>query len=54
LQEQTYADAALALGCALGTVRSRLHRAHEMLVKKLQHAAPALAGITGDAARCLS
>jgi len=25
-----------------------------MLVKKLQHAAPALAGITGDAARCLS
>ena len=54
LQEQTYADAALALGCAIGTVRSRLHRAHEMLVKKLQHAAPALAGITGDAARCLS
>ena len=54
LQEQTYADAAQALGCALGTVRSRLHRAHEMLVKKLQHTAPALAGISGDAARCLS
>ena len=54
LQEQTYADAALALGCALGTVRSRLHRAHEMLMKKLQHTAPALAGFSGDAARCLS
>ena len=54
LQEQTYADAAQALGCALGTVRSRLHRAHEMLVKKLQHSAPALAGLSGDAARCLS
>ena len=26
LQELTYADAAAALGCALGTVRSRLHR----------------------------
>ena len=54
LQEQTYADAAQALGCALGTVRSRLHRAHEMLMKKLQHTAPALAGFSGDAARCLS
>ena len=54
LQDQTYADAAQALGCALGTVRSRLHRAHEMLVKKLQHTAPALAGFSGDAARCLS
>ena len=54
LQEQTYADAAQALGCALGTVRSRLHRAHEMLMKKLQHTAPALAGFSGNAARCLS
>ena len=54
LQDQTYADAAQALGCALGTVRSRLHRAHEMLVKKLQHTAPALAGFSGGAARCLS
>lgn len=54
LQEQTYADAAQALGCALGTVRSRLHRAHDMLMKKLQHSAPALAGLSSNAARCLS
>ena len=54
LQEQTYADAAQALGCALGTVRSRLHRAHEMLTKKLKSTAPALIGVPGDAARCLS
>jgi RNA polymerase sigma-70 factor (ECF subfamily) len=54
LQELSYADAAVALGCALGTIRSRLHRAHEMLVRKLQHTAPALAGFSGDAARCLS
>jgi RNA polymerase sigma-70 factor (ECF subfamily) len=54
LQELSYADAAEALGCAIGTIRSRLHRAHEMLVRKLQNSAPALAGFSGDAARCLS
>jgi RNA polymerase sigma-70 factor, ECF subfamily len=54
LQELTYADAAQALGCALGTVRSRLHRAHEMLARKLQNTAPALSGFAGDTARCLS
>ena len=54
LQEQSYAQAAEALGCALGTVRSRLHRAHEMLMRKLQSTAPALSGFSGDAARCLS
>ena len=31
LQELSYADAADALGCALGTVRSRLHRGRAML-----------------------
>ena len=54
LQEQTYADAAQALGCALGTVRSRLHRAHDMLMRKLKNTAPTLAGLSNNAARCLS
>jgi len=54
LQEQTYADAAQALGCAIGTIRSRLHRAHDILMKKLKNTAPSLIGFTGDAARCLS
>jgi RNA polymerase sigma-70 factor, ECF subfamily len=54
LQELSYADAAIALGCALGTIRSRLHRAHEMLVRKLQNTAPALVGFPSDAARCVS
>jgi len=54
LQDLSYADAAAALGCALGTIRSRLHRAHEMLVKKLQRSAPTLVGFAGDAARCVS
>jgi len=35
LQELSYADAATALGCALGTVRSRLHRGRALLAKKL-------------------
>lgn len=53
LQDQTYAQAAEALECAIGTIRSRLHRAHEMLAKKLQGSAVA-PGISGLAARCLS
>jgi RNA polymerase sigma-70 factor, ECF subfamily len=36
LQELSYADAALALGCALGTVRSRLHRGRTLLARKLR------------------
>src|SRR5579859_865715 len=36
LHEMSYVDAAAALGCALGTVRSRLHRARAMLLEKLK------------------
>jgi len=54
LQEQSYADAAKAIGCAIGTIRSRLHRAHDMLSKKLQHSAAVAPGISGLTARCLS
>lgn len=35
LEEVDYADAALALGCPIGTVRSRLHRARALLLEKL-------------------
>jgi RNA polymerase sigma-70 factor, ECF subfamily len=35
LEELTYADAADALDCAIGTVRSRLHRARAMLAVRL-------------------
>ena len=34
LHEMSYADAAAAIGCAVGTVRSRLHRARGMLLEK--------------------
>jgi RNA polymerase sigma-70 factor (ECF subfamily) len=35
LQELTYADAAAALRCAVGTVRSRLHRGRALLARRL-------------------
>jgi RNA polymerase sigma-70 factor (ECF subfamily) len=36
LHEMTYADAAAALGCAIGTVRSRLHRGRALLSGRLR------------------
>jgi len=35
LEEMDYADAAVVLGCPIGTVRSRLHRARALLLDKL-------------------
>ena len=35
LQEVSYADAAMTLGCAIGTVRSRLHRGRALLAAKV-------------------
>jgi DNA-directed RNA polymerase specialized sigma24 family protein len=32
----TYEDAATQIGCSVGTVRSRLHRAHSLLAEKLK------------------
>src|SRR5471030_1674028 len=36
LQELSYADAAAVAGCAIGTVRSRLHRGRAMLAARLR------------------
>ena len=36
LQEMTYLEAASVLNCAVGTVRSRLHRARTLLLEKLR------------------
>ena len=44
LHELSYVDAADAIGCAIGTVRSRLHRGRAMLARRL-------CGQTGSAAR---
>jgi len=37
-QEMSYAEAAVVLDCAIGTVNSRLHRGHALLLKKLRGA----------------
>jgi RNA polymerase sigma-70 factor, ECF subfamily len=37
IQELSYEKAAEAIGCVVGTVRSRLHRAREILTKRLQN-----------------
>jgi len=36
LEERDYAEAAEILGCAIGTVRSRLHRARALLAEKMR------------------
>jgi RNA polymerase sigma-70 factor, ECF subfamily len=41
LDELSYEEAAAALDCPVGTVRSRLHRARAILVEKLRDAQPA-------------
>jgi len=38
LQEMSYVEAAQILGCAVGTVRSRLHRARALLIEKMRPA----------------
>jgi RNA polymerase sigma-70 factor (ECF subfamily) len=40
LDEMSYEDAAAALDCPVGTVRSRLHRARALLLEKLRDARP--------------
>jgi len=40
LEEMSYEDAASALDCPVGTVRSRLHRARALLVEKLHDSQP--------------
>ena len=54
LEEMDYADAAAALGCPIGTVRSRLHRARALLLDKLhqeRNGRPAVRSL--KPARCL-
>jgi RNA polymerase sigma-70 factor (ECF subfamily) len=36
LQELSYQDAAAVAGCAIGTVRSRLHRGRQLLAAKIR------------------
>lgn len=50
LHEMSYAEAAETLGCAVGTVRSRLHRGRAMLIDKLRVAHDATGDVTSNVA----
>lgn len=57
LHEMSYAEAATALGCAVGTVRSRLHRARALLVERLREVRAREAGVAAadfDPQRCFA
>jgi RNA polymerase sigma-70 factor (ECF subfamily) len=54
LEEISYADAAEALGCAVGTVRSRLHRARALLAAKMRAGLPAPDSARTRISRCLA
>lgn len=54
LEEVDYADAAAALGCPIGTVRSRLHRARGLLLEKLNKERPKQGLGALKPARCLT
>ena len=55
LQEMSYVEAAEVLSCAVGTVRSRLHRARALLIDKLRPARDEeAASTTAKSARCFA
>src|SRR5215207_6250756 len=56
LQDISYAETAEILGCAIGTVRSRLHRARALLLEKLRPAAAVeeTGSATVKSARCFA
>lgn len=53
LHEMDYERAAKVLGCAVGTVRSRLHRARELLAKKLREKGKDAAGEVAKALKAV-
>ena len=50
LEERNYDEAARLIGCPVGTIRSRLHRARGLLAGKLKRYRPVSAGGGQDAA----
>jgi RNA polymerase sigma-70 factor (ECF subfamily) len=55
LHEMSYAEAAQILSCAVGTIRSRLHRARALLIEKLRaNKEPDTASRSINSARCFA
>jgi RNA polymerase sigma-70 factor (ECF subfamily) len=52
MQEMNYEQAAAIIGCPVGTVRSRLHRARAMLINKLRAMGEAEGTVRITATRC--
>jgi len=54
LQDISYGETAEILGCAIGTVRSRLHRARALLLAKLRPSVETEDAATVKSARCFA
>jgi RNA polymerase sigma-70 factor (ECF subfamily) len=54
LHEMSYLEAAEVIGCAIGTVRSRLHRARAILIDKLRGANDEAASQAVNPAGCFA
>lgn len=54
LQEMSYAQTAVIMNCAVGTVRSRLHRARAMLAEKLEPARESSESNLMNSTRCFA
>ena len=48
LEEMSYEEAAEALSCPIGTVRSRLHRGRALLLEKLREPRPVRRAVVGE------
>jgi RNA polymerase sigma-70 factor (ECF subfamily) len=54
LEELSYKDAAVSLDCAVGTVRSRLHRARALLAAKMRVPSSRRKAAAKSVTRCLA
>jgi RNA polymerase sigma-70 factor (ECF subfamily) len=52
LHDLSYAEAAVTIGCAVGTVRSRLHRARQLLTEKMRRSEGHHSSAARAAVRC--
>jgi RNA polymerase sigma-70 factor (ECF subfamily) len=54
LEEMSYEEAARSIGCAVGTIRSRRHRAHALLIQRLRDANETSSGVSRNSMRCFT
>ena len=52
LEDVSYADTAATVGCAVGTVRSRLHRARHLLAERMRRSTGSATRSSGSMERC--